>query len=214
MHPPPASERHTEAFTRAPVPLFVLLAALLLYVLRFGYDYGLSDQDEFLPYLLHRLDPLVLAQDWFVLGQASAFSIRTYFVSMLQVPAQVMPVWLVVLGVYGAAWLLTGGAVYALGHAFTRNRLAAAAAVVTALVLRPAAGNGGRWDPNQLCLGLLAVLEAHCRRPFAVIDSHDGMESEHLDHLPDGFPYVAKAEVAFEVTTPLDRAGESADSGA
>ena len=124
-------------------PLFVLLAALLLYGLRFGYDYGLSDQDEFLPYLLHRLDPSVLAQDWFVVGQAAAFSIRTYFVSMLHGLAQVIPVWMAVLGVYVAAWLLMAGAVYALAHAFTRNRLAAAATVVVALVLTPQWTLGG-----------------------------------------------------------------------
>ena len=124
-------------------PLFVLLAALLLYGLRFGYGYGLSDQDEFLPYLLHRLDPSVLAQDWFVAGQAGAFSIRTYFVSMLQALAQVMPVWMAVLGIYTAVWLLMAGAVYALAHAFTRNRLAAAAAVVVALVLTPQWTLGG-----------------------------------------------------------------------
>ncbi len=121
----------------------ILLAALLLYVLRFGYDYGLSDQDEFLPYLLHRLDASVLAQDWFVAGQATVFSIRAYFVTMLQVLAQVMPIWLAVLGVYVAVWLATAGAVYALGQHITDNRLAAAGAVVIALVLTPQWTLGG-----------------------------------------------------------------------
>ena len=128
---------------RRTAPLFVLLGALLLYALRFGYDYGVSDQDEFLPYLLHHLDPSLLAQDWFVITQGAAFSIRTYFVMLLQGPALIVPAWLVLLIFYGVAWVLIAGAVYALGYAFTRNRLAAAAAVVVALVLTPQWTLGG-----------------------------------------------------------------------
>ena len=141
----PTSEPHlpTQAADSRHAPLFVPLAALLLYVLRFGYDYGASDQDEFLPYLLHRLDPTLFAQDWFVLTQASTFGIRTYFVLLLQGLSLVVPAWLAVLVLYVSAWLLTAGAVYALGHAFTRNRLAAAAAVVLALVLTPQWTLGG-----------------------------------------------------------------------
>ncbi|MFQ5569716.1 MAG: DUF6798 domain-containing protein, partial [Rhodothermales bacterium] len=123
--------------------LFVLAGALLLYFLRFGYDYGTSDQDEVLPLLLHRLDPEVLAQDWFILTQAAGFSIRTYFVSMLEVLSWLLPVWLSVLLLYVAAWLLIAAAVYALGYAFTRNRPAAAAAVIGALVLTPQWTLGG-----------------------------------------------------------------------
>ena len=124
-------------------PLFVLLAALLLYMLRFGYDYGASDQDEFFPYLLHRLDPSLFTQDWFVAAQAATFSIRTYFVTLLEGLSLVVPAWLAVLVLYGGAWLLIAGAVYALGYAFTRDRLAAAAAVVVALVLTPQWTLGG-----------------------------------------------------------------------
>ena len=104
----PASEPRlpTQVAERRYAPLFVLLGALLLYALRFGYDYGASDQDEFLPYLLHRLDPELLSQDWFVITQGATFSIRTYFVMLLQGLALVIPVWLAVLVLYGGAWLL------------------------------------------------------------------------------------------------------------
>ena len=141
----PASEPRlpTRGANGRYAPLFVLLAALLLYVLRFGYDYGASDQDEFLPYLLHRLDPELLAQDWFVLTQASSFGIRTYFVMLLQAIALVVPVWLVILILYMGAWLLIAGAVYERGYAVTRTRLAAGAAVVVALVLTPQWTLGG-----------------------------------------------------------------------
>ncbi len=150
----PASEPRlpTQGAERRYAPLFVLLAALLLYALRFGYDYGASDQDEFLPYLLHRLDPESLSQDWFVVTQGATFSIRTYFVMLLQGLALVVPVWLAVLVLYGGAWLLIAGAVYALSYAFTRNRLAAAAAVVVALVLTPQWTLGG----NDLAHSMLA----------------------------------------------------------
>lgn len=143
MHSSQTSEKQPSAFQYEYAPLFVLLAALLFYVLRFGYNYGFSDQDEFLPFLLHRLDPSVLAQDWFVIGQASAFSIRTYFVSMLYGLAQFIPVWVVVLSFYIAAWLTLAGAVYVLCLTVTPNKLAATATVLAALVLTPQWTLGG-----------------------------------------------------------------------
>jgi len=133
-------------------PLFVLLAALLLYFLRFGYDYGISDQDDIIPYLLHRLHPERFTRDWFVQGQAAAFGVRTYPVLLLQALSVALPIWLAFLGLYVAAWLLTAGAVFSIAYTLTRHRLAAAAAVVVALVLTPQWTLGG----NDMAHSILA----------------------------------------------------------
>ena len=132
-----------EAASRIWPPLYVPLGAFLLYVLRFGYAFGESDQGELIPYLLHRLDATLFAEDWFVMTQASEFSIRTPVVLLLQSLAAWMPVWLAVLLVYVGTWLALAAAVYALAVLLTSNRLAAAGAVVAALVLTPQWTLGG-----------------------------------------------------------------------
>ncbi len=124
-------------------PLFATLAASLLYFFRFGYDFGHSDQDEFLPLLLSRLHPGLLEHDWFVQTQAAGFHVRTYFVGLLEGLTSVVPVWMAVLLLYTAAWLLLTSAIYALAHTFTRDRMAAALAVIVALVLTPQWTLGG-----------------------------------------------------------------------
>ncbi len=150
MHPEDAPEISPLAAVRR-APLWVFPAALLLFFLRFGYDYGVSDQDEVLPYLLHRLHPELLAQDWFVMTQAAGFGVRSYFVTVLQSLAVFVPVWLAVLLLYVACWLALAAAVYALGRLLTDHRGAAAAAVVGALVLTPQWTLGG----NDLAHGML-----------------------------------------------------------
>ena len=67
MHSAPQQSPTSRSRLRAP--LFVPLGALLLYALRFPYGYGVSDQAEFVPFLLHLLDPSILNADWFVAGQ-------------------------------------------------------------------------------------------------------------------------------------------------
>ncbi|MEX0748097.1 MAG: DUF6798 domain-containing protein [Rhodothermales bacterium] len=124
-------------------PFFVLLGALLLFFLRFGYEYGVSDQDEVIPYLLHRLDPGLFTQDWFVQLQVSEFSIRTYFVWLLNIFAIILPIWLAALIIHVAAWLAAAAAIYRLGYHFTRDQLAGCAAVVLVLVLTPVWTLGG-----------------------------------------------------------------------
>ena len=121
----------------------MLLGALLLYFLRFGYDYGNSDQDEVIPYVLHRLDPALFTQDWFVNIQLSEFSVRTYFVWLIHALSLLLPVWLSVLIIYVATWLAIGAAVYRLAFHFTRDQLPSAAAVVLALLLTPVWTLGG-----------------------------------------------------------------------
>lgn len=135
------TNRRSSVATRPP--LWVLAGAFLLYVLRFGYDWGTSDQDEIIPLLLHRLDPTLFTQDWLVQAQASTFGVRSYFVGLLQGLATVLPVWLAVLVLYVCTWLLVAGAVYAIAHLLTRDRLAAAASVVIVLVMTPLWTLGG-----------------------------------------------------------------------
>ena len=129
----------------------MLLGTFLLFFWRFGYAYATRDQDEFLPYLLHRLDPSLLASDWFVQTQAT-FNVRTYFVLMLQPLAEVLPLWLVIATVYAAAWLAIAHGLYRLAFIFTPDGLSAALATVLTLV--------GTWmwtlGGNDLAYDILA----------------------------------------------------------
>lgn len=133
----------TENVYEANVPIFVLLGALLLYFLRFGYDYANSDQDEIIPYLLHHLDPGLFTQDWFVSTQLSEFSVRTYFVWLLNTFAVILPVWFTTLLLYIVVWLFIAGAVYKLAFFFTGDQLAGVASVFVALVFTPIWTLGG-----------------------------------------------------------------------
>ena len=135
------------------MPLFVPVGALLLYFLRFGYDYANSDQDEILPYLLHRLDPGLFTQDWFVGIQTAEFSVRTYFVWLLNLFSFILPVWLCVLLLYVTSWLFIAAAIYKLMYHFTKDQLASCAAIVLALVLTPVWTLGG----NDLVHGMLVA---------------------------------------------------------
>ncbi|MEM6337447.1 MAG: hypothetical protein AAF752_12830, partial [Bacteroidota bacterium] len=106
---------------------------------RFGYGYASGDQDEVLPLLLHTLDPAVLANDWFVGTQTADFSVRTYFVRMLWLLAQVMPVWMVILAVDVLCFGALGHVLYRIGQrmygADARGRLGAALGTFAALAL-------------------------------------------------------------------------------
>ncbi len=134
-------------------PLFILLGSFLLYFLRFGYDYGNSDQDEVIPYVLHRMDPGLFTQDWFVNTQISDFSVRTYFVWLLNAFSLILPLWLTTLLLYVGSWLLIAAAVYKLAFHLTRDPLAASASIVAALVFTPLWTLGG----NDLVHGMLVA---------------------------------------------------------
>lgn len=58
-------------------------AVVGLFILRFGYHVGWSDQDEFLPLIQHWIDPNLFTHDWFVMMQTSTFGIRTAFATAL-----------------------------------------------------------------------------------------------------------------------------------
>ncbi len=132
-------------------PLFVLAGALLCYYLRFGYDYAHGDQDEFIPYLLHRSDPALFAADWLVHIQATEFSVRTYFVWLVQSFSAIMPVWLAVLILYAVCWLCIAWTVWKIAWYFTADRLVASGAVFVTLVATPVWTLGG----NDLVHGIL-----------------------------------------------------------
>lgn len=165
LESPPSNQAPDVGAVAGRPPVFVLLLAFLLFFLRFGYDYGTSDQDEVIPFLLHRLDPGLFTQDWFVGTQAADFSVRTYYVLLLQGFSLFIPVWLTTLLVHIASWLLVAGAVYALAALVTRDRLAAGAAVLLALVLTPQWTLGGNELVHRMAvpstlawgLGLWAV---------------------------------------------------------
>ncbi len=133
----------TEHVYEANPPVFVLLGSFLLFFLRFGYDYANSDQDEVIPYLLHHLDPALFTQDWFVATQITEFSVRTYFVWLLNAFSLILPIWLTTLLLFVVVWIFIAGAVYKLAFLFTGDQLAAAASVVIGLVFTPLWTLGG-----------------------------------------------------------------------
>lgn len=124
-------------------PVFAWLAALLLYFQRFGYDYGHSDQGEFLPVLLHRLLPDVLMNDWFVQTQEIGFNVRYLFTLLLEGPSRVISLEWVVFLAFVFAFTLLASAIYALARRLTRDRLVAVLTVILALVLTPQWTLGG-----------------------------------------------------------------------
>ena len=119
------------------IPFHLLLGILGLYVFRFGYAYGYSDQDEFLPYLMHLLDPSLFTTDWFVETQLKAFSIRAYFVFLLLGPAALISIPFSVGLLYLVSWFATATGLYKLALHISSNRTASILSVAIALVITP-----------------------------------------------------------------------------
>jgi hypothetical protein len=136
------------------------LLILLLYFVRFGYDYGVSDQGEFLPLLLHKLDPSVLASDWFVGGQSAGINVRSGMVAALQIPARIFPIWLTVALSYAVGAVLCVLAVFRIARRATGSTAAALLAGMLVLVLTPHWNLGGNeimssmLTPSLLAWGL------------------------------------------------------------
>ena len=120
-----------------PHPYHLLLGILGLYVFRFGYAYGFSDQDEFLPFLMHLIDPSLFTTDWFVDTQLSSFSIRTYFVYLILGPAKLLSPPVAIAFLYILCWLTTASGLYVLANHLSQNRLAAILSVAIILVFTP-----------------------------------------------------------------------------
>ena len=114
-------------------PIWVYLVALTLFFLRFGYGFGLGDQDETLPYLLHLLDSSLFENDWFVQTQIGGFGVRTYFVLALLPFCWIVPVEIVFHAAYLLLWLAVANGAYRLALELGTSRLAASVAVVICL---------------------------------------------------------------------------------
>lgn len=113
-------------------PVWVYVVALGLFFLRFGYGYGLADQDEIIPYLYHLLDPSLLSEDWFVQTQLEG-SVRAGFVHFLLPFCRAFPLEEVFAVFYLLLWLAIGAGAFHLLRAFNLGRVAAAGAVVVSL---------------------------------------------------------------------------------
>ena len=135
----------------ARVPAWCLIALLLVYLLRHEYVFATGDQDDFLPYLLHLLDPSVLGNDWLVSMQASGFGVRTLFVWLLYLPAKVIGPYATFAVLYVSSWYFIAGAVYALSWRVSPDQIAATGSVVVVLLLTPKFTLGG----NDLAYPLL-----------------------------------------------------------
>lgn len=119
-------------------------AAAALFLLRFGYDFGVSDQDEFLPLLEHLMDPSVLANDWFVDIQTSSFNVRTLFVRALLPLAAVVGVEASVHLAYALSFAGVCLGIYRIGIGLHQsNPVLAAAGVVLAVAVTARFNPGG-----------------------------------------------------------------------
>ncbi|GAB5535181.1 MAG: hypothetical protein Rubg2KO_14300 [Rubricoccaceae bacterium] len=131
---------------------WVLAAAATLFFLRFGYEFGAGDQDELFSLLLHQLDADVFSRDWYVVDQASQFTVRTPFLWLMQGVTWALPLWAAALGVYLVGWFGVAWGLYRLAEALGANALAASGATMLVLVFIPTWTLGG----NSLAPNLLA----------------------------------------------------------
>ena len=123
----------TDSSHRIPYPVYGI--AFLLFLWRFGYAYASGDQDELIPFLTHLLDGSLLGEDWFVQTQVEDFSVRTYFVWILRLLCMLMPLPVVVTGLYLILWLCIADGVYRLAFLCSHNQLASAASLVITLAV-------------------------------------------------------------------------------
>ncbi|MDA1029416.1 MAG: hypothetical protein O3B41_10245 [Bacteroidetes bacterium] len=125
----------TEALTAS------VLAAGLFYV-RFGYDVGFSDQDEFVPLVMKWLNPELFARDWFVTLQDSEFGIRTIFAGLLALPSLFLPIELAILILHVVTWLVLTLSLHRISIYLYDNKLTALIFVIAGTVLT------ARWNPG------------------------------------------------------------------
>lgn len=117
------------------LPLYVALLTLLGAFLRFGYVYGVGDQDELVPSVLHLLDGSLFTQDWLVQTITSGVNVRTYFLWGTALPSFVVPPWLAVFLLWAGVFVALAYGVHGLAYELVRDRLAAALSVFVALVV-------------------------------------------------------------------------------
>ena len=133
---------------------FILLSILLAataYLARFGYDYGFSDQDEFLPLLLRLIDGSAFASDWFVNGQLDGFNIRLPLVLTLLPFANMLGIPAAVFLVYVASFVFLCWAVFTISLYVADDRLTAMVSTVVTLAVTTVWTLGG----NDIVSGML-----------------------------------------------------------
>ncbi|GAB5521838.1 MAG: hypothetical protein RhofKO_40890 [Rhodothermales bacterium] len=133
---------------------------LLAYLIRFGYGYGFSDQDDVLPYVIALNESQLFATDWFVQTQLATLNVRTYVAYGLFGLSQLFPLeWVVGLLFVVAFGLIARGLDRIYAYA-TDHLLYRLAAVFIALVLTPQWTLGGNdlmhsmLVPSMLAWGL------------------------------------------------------------
>ena len=138
--------------TRAASRSGLLALAAVVFVLRFGYDYGAGDQDDLFPLLLHQLDASAFAHDWYVADQGGQVTVRTPFLWLMRGVMLLLPLWAATLVVYAAAWLGVAGGLVRLAEALGAPPAAQWASTLVVLVAVPTWTLGG----NALVSDLLA----------------------------------------------------------
>ena len=119
-----------------------LLLIFSAYLLRFGYGFGFSDQDEFLPLIMHWQDTELFARDWFVMEQASSFGVRTIFARVLYLLSLAAPLKVIVAILHFSTFAAVATAIFRIANKLYRNRLTAGLAVFMVVLLT------SRWNPG------------------------------------------------------------------
>lgn len=134
---PSRSSQISSARAAAAPPLWLVLGIALAHFWRWGYAYGNSDHDEFLPQVLHLLDDDLFTRDWFVQSQAEGVTARTAFVWLLRVLCLALPLPLTVALIHVVVLLAIIRGVYRLGYTLVLDGLGAALGAFAATVLVP-----------------------------------------------------------------------------
>ena len=120
-----------------PPSLFLALATLTVYLLWRTYYFGGGNHDDLAPYILHLLNPDILASDWLVSTLSERIGHRTGVIWLLSLPARLVGL-PVTFGVgYVLSWFFMAGALYQISFNLNPDRIAATGTVVAAMLLTP-----------------------------------------------------------------------------
>ncbi len=131
-----------QSLNRVVIANAVILVALL-HTIRFGYDFGASDQDEFVPAALRALDTTLFKSDWLVMWQSAGFNVRTPTIMLLSALGSVLSIQGAALLLYIASFALIALAAIRLVQLVTNSRVAVFIAPVLMLVATPRFTLGG-----------------------------------------------------------------------
>ena len=134
------SHHHSRGWFRAALSTVILAGSV--YFLRFGYGFGVSDQDELIPLAMKFLDPTAFQNDWFVAYQASEFGVRTIPAHLLAFFAKIAPMETVVLILHMLTWVALCGALFSIAERMWANRAVSAFFVLLVAVI------SARWNPG------------------------------------------------------------------